>query len=230
LAYLFLNITLVTQRVERRRPQRVRLAPPLKGSADAQRIYVRDVSLTGLGIAHRDPLGAPGTECKVTIEWDGHKILLRCEMRWSLPHTTGRGASAKRFWHSGMRILDALTPESGRLLLRDLVEHHVARALDEQKANARGIPAVAAQSFQTGASSTFRRHELIGVVWRSSETNERAQPPNGFTVAADHAPAEVEMLRGAYEAADRAGREMIRKLAEMSIASTAGIPTRKYEP
>jgi hypothetical protein len=37
-------------------------------------------------------------------------------------------------------------------------------------------------------------------------------------------------LRGAYEAADRAGREMIRKLAEMSIASTAGIPTRKYEP
>lgn len=224
------TICALTKRVERRRPQRVRLTPQLKGTSGDQKIVVRDVSLTGIGIAHRDPLGDPGTETRVVIEWDGHRILLRCELRWSHKQHVGQGAYAKTIYHSGMRILDALTPESAQLLLRDLVEYHVVRALDEQKANARGIPAVAAQSFQTGKATAFRRHELMGRSWRAAETTDRRQPAAGFTVAADHPPAEVDMLRGAYEAADHAGRELIRKLAAMSIASTEGIPTRKYEP
>jgi hypothetical protein len=199
--------------------------------AGEQRIVVRDISITGVGIAHREPLGPVGKQVRVAMEWDGHRIYLTCEVRWSLTQrSTAQSAHTKTLWHSGLRIVSPETPESAQLLIRDLVAHHVERALDEQRANARGIPAKAAHSFQTGASTVFRTHIFGGGAWKSTETTERRQPISGFTVAGDHPLEEVEMLRNAYEAADGPGRQMIRRLAEMSIASEDGIPTRRYEP
>jgi hypothetical protein len=38
------------------------------------------------------------------------------------------------------------------------------------------------------------------------------------------------MLRGAWEAGDRAARAMIQRMAELSISRIDGIPTRRYTP
>jgi hypothetical protein len=56
--------------------------------------------------------------------------------------------------------------------------------MDEQKANARGIPPIAAQSNQAAQRTYYKRHELIGNRWRETETTDPAQPANGFTVSA----------------------------------------------
>ena len=114
--------------------------------------------------------------------------------------------------------------------LRGLVEHHVERALDEQKANARGVPPLGAQSVQSGEASTYARHELVNGVWRKIVTTDRAQPLSGFTVSSEETRDQVEMLRSAYEIADLPMRQMIRKLAEMSVSVREGIPMRKYTP
>lgn len=210
---------------QQRRPERIRPISLLRGIAGDHKIAVMNVSLTGIGLAHQQPIGKPGEEINTKFEWDGRSIRLRCEIRWSKQQTH----LSPPLWHSGFRIL-SFVDSSSAMILRELVLHHVERAIDEQKANARGLPAKAAQSFQTGAAKLFRRHELVGGRWVSRETSDRRQGSNGFTIAVNHPPEEVEMLRAAYEAADPAGAELIRKLADMSIASEDGIPTRRYEP
>jgi hypothetical protein len=214
--------------VERRRVQRVRLPEPLRGSAGAQRIFVMDVSVHGLRIAHQDHIGDAGDPCVVRFEWDGHTMELVCAIVRSHVQRTA-SPSGRTLYHSGLELQQASAVSAN--LLRSLVEHYIALALDEQKANARGIPPVAAQSFQTGNARHYVRHELILGRWREVATTDATQPYNGFTVAANHTPAEVQMLREAFEAGGMSGnRELIQRMAQLSISAGEGIPTRRYMP
>jgi hypothetical protein len=106
----------------------------------------------------------------------------------------------------------------------------VARALDEQKANARGIPSAAVQAFQTGKGTDFLRCELVDGTWRRTTTGRPEQPANGFTISAEEERDQVEMLCQTFETADAAGRKLIQTMAEMSISKSEGVPTRRYNP
>jgi hypothetical protein len=68
-------------------------------------------------------------------------------------------------------------------------------------------------------------HELVHGVWRRTTTTDPRQPKQGFTVAATQSVHEVDLMRAAYSVADAAGREIIRKLAELSIIH----PERRYK-
>lgn len=217
-----------TGMMERRRVQRVRMATPLRGAVGTVRMFVVDVSLRGLRIAHQESIGRPGDVVNLKFDWDGHSIILRCEITRSQTIRPADG-NGKPLFHSGMVIVHA-TGTSGRAL-RDLVEWHIVRALDEQKANARGIPAVAPQSYQTGKASYYIRHELVLGRWREMATTDPTQPSQGFTVSADHSAAEVDMLRSAFErGTSGGGRDLIRRLAQLSISAAEGIPTRRFVP
>ena len=213
---------------ERRRVQRAKPLSPLRAKAGEHRAFVIDASVKGLRLAHQAPIGPPDTIIDVRFEWDGTIISVQCAIRWSHVQNAGRGASAKSLWHSGMSIV-AFTGTDSEAKLKEMIQALVARALDEQKANARGIPATAAQSFQTGTASRLMRHERVLGEWKANETTDSRQPPNGFTVAADLSRRDVELLRSSYDNADEEGRSAIRTLAAMSISTTDGIPTRKYD-
>jgi hypothetical protein len=214
--------------VERRRVQRIRLLEPLRGTLDGKRIFIVDVSLKGLRIAHQEHIGDIGDPCVLRAEWDGRGLDLRCLIIRTQTHRND-ARSGKTLYHSGLAITHAAGVSA--MTIRALIEWHVARALDEQRANARGIPPMAAQSFQTGKGTHFVRHELVHGRWRETVTMDSAQPPNGFTVSAEHTPGEVQMLRQSFEHdGSAANRDMIRKLAAMSISAAEGIPTRRYLP
>ena len=209
--------------------QRVRLLEPLRGLADGERVFIAEVSINGLRIVHQDSLGFPGTPVTVMFEWDGRRVSVETRVVHTFTKQIGDGARARKLLLSGVAITNA--GESARLALKELVEWHVARALDEQKANARGIPAVAAQSFQTGKAAQLVRHELgVNGRWRETTTSDPNQPLNGFTISADQTAAEVAMLRNSFENGDGEIRRMIRQMAELSVSKSEGIPTRKYEP
>ena len=208
---------------ERRRVQRVRLIEPLRGTIGAARIFVLDVSLRGLRVAHQDPIGDLGDPCPVRAEGEGRRIELTCSLARTQVHRAADTRSSRTLYHSGLEIQQI--SDSSSIALRSIIEAHVARAIDEQRANARGIPAIAAQSFQTGNAQHFVRHELVLGRWREIATTDSSQPENGFTVAADHTPHEVQMLRNAYSLS----RELVRSMARLSI-SGEGIPTRRYLP
>jgi hypothetical protein len=209
---------------ERRRVQRVRLPNPLRATIDGTKVFILDISLRGLRIMHQGPLRAPHGTCDLVTEWDGARIELHCRVVRTAPHSANRH-------QSGLAITRASA--TAKEVLRSLVAHHVERALDEQKANARGVPPSfgAAQSMNTGVPDTFVRHEYTLGKWREVMTATAAQPENGFTISATHSKSEVEMLRRAYEtAATNEERATIRRLAAMSVSSGEVVQARRYTP
>lgn len=183
--------------------------------------------MRGLRVAHQEPLPPPEEPLGLTFDYQGRKLTIRCKVVRTTVHRTA-SASTKALMHSGLEIVEASREANDTL--RHVVEEHVLRALDEQRANARGLPAIAAQSFQTGKAGQFVRHEWIGGKWRETPTTESRQPLTGFTVSTEQTPQEILMLREAFEAGDAAARDMLRKMAEMSISKAEGIPTRRYTP
>lgn len=212
---------------ERRGIHRVSFLQPLRGKVGDARAFVVNASLGGFCVAHQEWIGDMGDLVRLSFEFDGFTIRAQCELRWTRVHRFA-GAGGKATHHSGLRITD-ISRESSRSLI-ELIEAQVVRALDEQKANAKGLPAIAAQSYQTGMAKQFVRYEFNDGTWKDVKTPEPAQPHSGFTLAADVTPNEVKMLRVAYETGAPASRTMIRELAAASLSTPGGIPTRKYMP
>ncbi len=71
----------------------------------------------------------------------------------------------------------------------------------------------------------YDRHELVHGVWRKTTTTDPRQPESGFTVLPTESIHEVDLMRAAYSVADPAGREIIRRLAALSIIH----PERRYK-
>lgn len=216
--------------IDRRRLQRVSLPHPLRATMDGTRIFLVDLSLRGLRVLHQDDIGRVGGSGTVVTNWDGHRIELHCRIVRTSLHRASEHTTTRKQYHSGLAITEAIGASG--VTLRRFIEHHVERALDEQKANARGIPPrLAAQSVQTGAPVTFVRHEYNLGQWREVMTPTAAQPENGFTISAQHSKDEIEMLRRAYEqAATNSDRATIRKLAALSVNSGEIVQARRYLP
>lgn len=213
---------------ERRRLQRVKLLEPLPAKIDAQRVFILDVSRTGMRVAHQESVGAPGERRIVELEWDGRRVAIDCTLTHSHVQRIGTAAYARSIYHSGFTIA-AASPESEEVL-RAMIAWHVERALDEQKANARGIPAAAAQCFQTGKGTEYLRFELLNGAWRRTATTRPDQPAHGFTISAEEDREHIEMLCHTFANSDEPGRKLIKMMAELSISQDEGIPTRRYTP
>lgn len=215
-------------REEKRRYQRVTLPNPLRSDVSGIRAYVVDMSVMGVRVAHQDALPAPGGTCIVRFEGVSGPIALDCVIVHTLVHRPARSAGDRPVFHSGLHIT-AARHDSDRAL-RELISHFVDRALDEQRANARGIPASAAVSFQTGKGTEFLKMELSAGKWRRTLTKDSQQPHNGFTISASEHEDNIAMLCEAFESADNDGRRLIRTMAELATSKAEGIPTRRYEP
>jgi hypothetical protein len=213
---------------ERRRFQRVTLVRPLVARIGAARVFLLDASLSGLRVAHQGNIPAEGSTCAILFEWEGIPVALECRITRNRIQKTARNAREKSVYHAGMEIVRA----SGEAMktLRDMIASLVARALDEQKANARGIPAVAAQTFQTGKGTQFLRYEITNGTWRRTETTRPDQPMNGFTISAEEPDTHIAMLCETYLSSDAEGRKLIKLMAELSISKAEGVPTRRYSP
>jgi hypothetical protein len=217
------------RRVERRKFQRVKLPHPIAGAIGKVRVFLINIARGGALIAHQDPAPPLGTKCTLKFEWDGRPVILHCSMSRTTLFRKPKTQYDKPLYHSAIVIDSAET--TAELTLREMISHFVALALDEQKANARGIPANAAQSFQSGKGTEFLRCDYIARGrWTRTKTSEADQPREGFTVSVDEDSEEIERLCAAYETGDLAGRRLIRTLAAMSISKAEGVPTRRYVP
>ncbi|HLJ74453.1 MAG TPA: PilZ domain-containing protein [Thermoanaerobaculia bacterium] len=201
---------------------RVSLPQPIAGVAADEPIHVVDASLRGVRITHRR-LFSPHAGVPVAFEFDGKEIELNGSVRWT---KLQRGGGA--VYQSGIEIVSIKT--DAEVALRGLVQHQIELALDEQKANANGVPPLAVRSIQSEHATIYARHELINGVWRKTVTADRTQPLHGFTVATTEGKNDINVLRSAYEIADPQMRHIIQKIAEITISRSEGIPMRRYTP
>jgi hypothetical protein len=206
----------------------VRLARPIVARVGAARVFLLEVSLNGVLVAHQGNIPPEGATGVVMFEWDGIAVALECQIIRSTLQKMARSANEKSVYHAAMEIIRA--SDTAMKTLRDMITEVVARALDEQKANARGIPAVAAQTFQTGKGIQFLRLELLNGAWRRTETTRSDQPMNGFTISAEEPPDHIALLCDTYATANNENRKLIKLMAELSISKAEGIPTRRYSP
>lgn len=204
------------------------LIRPLAARIGTVRVFLIDASLNGLGIAHQGNIPPEGSTCSVGFDWDAVPVNMGCRISRSTLHKLARSADEKSVYHCGLEVVRA--GEAAMNTLREMVTGLVARALDEQKANAMGIPAIAAQTFQTGKGTDFLRYELVNDVWRHSSTQRPDQPMNGFTISAEEDPEHIALLCETFASADNEGRKLIKVMAELSISKAEGIPTRRYYP
>lgn len=213
---------------ERRQYGRVTPVQRIRGTVGKVVVFILDVSLAGVRVAHQDPLPQVGGIDVLTFEWEGRRFTGTCEVRRTRVERPARSEFDKSLSHTGLFLtVDAANEQ----ILRDIVASSVARALDEQKANANGIPAVAAQSVQTGKGDDFIRYELRAGSWSKTATREARQPHGeGFTISASETAAKAAMLCRAYESGDADGRRLIRTFAALSISKSEGVPTRRYTP
>ena len=213
---------------ERRKYERVKLLKPVPAKVGTARVFVMELGVSGMRVAHQGALPRTGQPFKIEFEWEARRLQFECEVVHNDLHKLAKGETEKSTYHAGVHFVSAVGESA--VLLRKIVIDHVERALDEQRANARGIPAINAQMYQTGKSREFIRCQLVNGEWRRTNSTRNEQPDNGFTVAADEDPAQLDMLCEAYASGDPATRKMIRAMAEASISTKEGVPTRRYEP
>ena len=220
--------TLLMEPDERRQFGRVTPVQRIRGAVGNVVVYVLDVSLAGLRVAHQDPLPDVGKSASLVFEWEGRRFSGMAEVRRTKVEKPPKTKFDKPLYHSGLLITpkDALSDQ----IIKDIIKSCYDRALDEQRANAEGIPAIAAQSFQTGKGDNFIRCELRASGWVKSDTKDPQQPVNGFTVSASETPHKIAMLCRTWEIGDAEARRLIRTFAALSISKSEGIPTRRYTP
>lgn len=213
---------------ERRRYGRIKLDEPLPAVLGETRVKVIELSVVGLRVAHEGRLTV-GERMPLRVDWQGTAIRLDCAIVRSTLWRLAKAMGQQSIYHSGLRIVGASHEESFDRL-RELIGERILRALEEQKANAYGIPPLAAYMYQPEKGDLFRRCEWIDGRWSKSETIRPAQPPNGFTVSAEVAPHYVDLLCRTWEETTDEGRRLTRLLAELSVSKAEGVPTRRYEP
>ncbi len=212
---------------ERRRYGRVKLDQPLDATFGEGRVAVYELSVLGFLIAHERRY-APGETAHLAMEWNNQRIDLVCRLIRSTLWRLAKSLGERSIYHSGLHIVETIGDSYDRL--REMIAERVIRAIDEQKANARGIPPLAAYMYQPGKGDLYRRCEFVAGEWRKTETIRPTQPANGFTVSADVDPQHVELLCRTWEMTTPEGRRLTQMLAELSISKAEGIPTRRYVP
>lgn len=210
------------------RLERIVLPEPLAATFDGQKGLVIDVSLSGGLIAHQFRAGL-GTRRRLVFDWRGDSIVADCEVMRERLHSPPVSAGSRPVYRSGVAF--RRFEGDSQATLRQMISELVSRALDERKANARGIPPVAASSVQRGGRNRgYIRFVLAQGIWQREETFDPAQPANGFTVSVDEDPAQIALLCETYERASPAQRGMMRDMARLSTESHNGVPTRRYDP
>jgi hypothetical protein len=210
---------------DRRQFARIHLDESIPGRLGETPVVIVELSVTGFLLAHQARI-APAATQKLVAEWSDKSIAATCSVTRSVLYRVARDVSEPSIYHSGARIVETLGKTDA--VLRDLIQERVLRALEEQKANARGIPPLAVFSEHKG--DRFRRCELVEGVWRKTETNKSLQPLTGFTISADVDRQHVEMLCQTYAAGNAEVRRLTQVLAQLSISKNEGVVTRKYVP
>jgi hypothetical protein len=239
-----------------RRVQRIHLARPVTARLGSNQVVVVDISLLGARVEHDSPLGtAAGGEAQLSFFWDDEPIEVNCRIVRSRLERFSVGPDGLTVYHSGLEFVEP--PQTARESLKRIIGRFIARALHEQKLNARGVvpesvehmpifrygqltenKADVADSLGSTALPTTRIARETGYIcfqldkkqWKKKRTHDPGQPSEGFTVSASEDQAQVEMLCDAYERSDHAGRRMIQLFAQLSIIEGEGIAPGRFEP
>ncbi len=191
---------------ERRQFQRLNLTKPVDGWFGDYSVVLVEVSANGVKIIHDEPI-PNGARALLRFSWRGQDLELLAEIVRS----------------EGARSAVSLIDESK--ILRDLIEASATEVLRAQEANALGDRArnvvgeetLTAASAGVRASSGFLQYHFTADGWKCHRALLPDQPEDGFTVSANEAQEQIDLLCRTYETGDPEAKRMTRMIAELSV-------------
>lgn len=232
------------QRTNRRNAQRVALAEPVVARFGAHGVVLIDISSHGARLEHSVAF-VRGTSRELRIRWRERELPIEGRVVSSTIHRFRSGDEGATIFRSGIEF--KFENESHREPVKRMISALLAATLVEQVANARGFLPPTENNmpiFRFGvltrnrleivqdprdervlASSPIVREQgfityfLVRGKWTKRWTSDPVQPENGFTVSAREPHDQIEMLCQQFRGSDRQGRDLIRKLAELSVES-----------
>jgi PilZ domain-containing protein len=193
---------------ERRKEQRLHMVKPIEGRFGSHPVRILDLSTLGARIDSQAEM-AVGERAPLTFTWRQETVSVLAEIA-----RAGDGDEGVRF-----------VEECGTV--RRLISEANAEVRRAQAANALGLreqnvidgdqTLTAASAAARSLAKGFIVWTFDGREWTSRKAQISDQPEDGFTVAAAEPMEQVEQLRKSYQSGDREGRDLIRRLASLSV-------------
>lgn len=206
--------------------ERIKLNEKVPALLAGQRALLIDISLSGVQVEHETVLWR-GDSVTLKFDWRGEEVVVDCGVIRTQFHGVST-LSRQKAYRSGL-VFRRHRAEAASIL-RSMITELVERALDERKANARGVPPMLASYAVSGRIRGYLRLRLIHGTWQRVATGDPIQPADGFTVSVDEDSGQIRLLCETYERLSSADRELVRKMAALSVSNPNGLPTRRYEP
>lgn len=211
---------------DRRRLERIHLTEPIRATLGALPVRIVDIGLMGALVEHEQPLEV-GASSTIEFSHDGSRVFAGCRVARCNFQPILSEARGERIYHSGIEFESS--DEDAARSLKALIIDHVSRALEAQKANAKGAiadlvddPPFLRESRSGGkvrrsqpATFVCCRLSADGI-WKKTILSRPTQPVDGFTVRLGATEDEVNRLCRAYGEAGPEVRKLIRLCAEMS--------------
>lgn len=206
---------------------RIQMMERIQTSIGARKGFLVDISLSGALVEHEGPFEV-GERMTLRFDWRGESVVVDSEVVRCKLHRCATRASMPAIYRTGLTFRQHRG--SSDAVLHEMITGLVERALDERKANARGIPPTAASSVVSGRVRGYLRLRLIHGVWQRVATGDAMQSPDGFTVSIDENADHIKLLCDTYEKLPEIDRQLVRKMAALSISHPEGLPARRFDP
>lgn len=191
---------------ERREFQRLNLTKPIDGWFGDFPVVVVEVSAGGAKIVHNDPLPS-GSRGLLRFTWRGHDLEVLAE----LAHSEGA--------RSGVIFIDP--GDEIRMLVSDwsseVLQAQQANAAGDRARNVIGEETLTSASAGAQAMTGFLQYHLTPSGWKCHRVLLPEQPEDGFTVSANEAQEQIDLLCRTYETGDNEARRMTRMIAQLSV-------------
>lgn len=190
-----------------RQSPRVILRRPLEGRFDGENVLVVELGLGGAKFEHPQ---------RVDIGRHGRFLCGDFAATAKVRHSVLLPARNGVVYHVGISF-DALTAEQKELLMQLLIGE-AQEQVAEWEANLSGTLAWQPQPARRSAVALgFLSLHLNNQGWRRSATSDPNQPLDGVTVPGDTSEDEIAILCETFEKGDLSTRELLRRMATVTI-------------
>jgi hypothetical protein len=197
------------------------LIDAIAGRLDGQPVTILAVDESGVVVEHTIAGLASPPAHRLQFVWEGEAIDLSCSALASTLQDFLSDERQKLTWHAKL-VIEPDCDLAPLRRARDSWKQKLQKRLEENLMGESGAEAPSAAMLSVGQA--FRKHKsgyvsyfFRGGKWSFRESRSPAQPDDGFTVAAFETEQQTQMLKLAYEEADREGRELIRRFAAASL-------------
>ena len=190
-----------------RQSPRVVLRDPIDATLDGMRVLIVELGPGGAKIEHAQRLDLQRRGRLACASFDLH-----AQVRHSVVLPSRDGV----IYHSGLVFLGVTT--SQREMLMSMLVQEAQRQVTDWEANLTGqVRWRPDDAPRSAVEHRFICLQHSNTGWTRAATSDPNQPLDGVTVSGDTAEEEVKVLCSSYEQADHAGRELLRRMAMVSI-------------